>query len=312
MSELGELKRVEPRRIWKDEARDFTPWLRDHVEGLAKAVGRDIDLIENEVPVGEFSADLVGQEAGTKKPVVIENQLGRTDHDHLGKLLTYASGMDAGTLIWVATEFRGEHRQTLEWLNRISQEGISFLGVELQVFEIGDSRPAPHFAVVVGPAPIKPPPPAVGKRQQAYHEFFSALLDTLKKRLPGVTNASRVGYENWFSLSAGRSGTNFSFVFGQGQHFRVELYIDTGDADRNRRYFDELHRNRLAIEQKVGQAVSWEPLESARACRVSVYWPELVGVMDGTEALDKVRQWAIETFAKFREAARPYLRELRD
>ena len=119
MPELGHLERVDPKKIWKEE-RDFTRWLRENIPLLSKTIGLDIDLVESEVSIGAFAADLVGQEPTTKKPVVIENQLSRTDHDHLGKLLTYASGIDAGTLIWLATDFRDEHRQTLEWLNNVS------------------------------------------------------------------------------------------------------------------------------------------------------------------------------------------------
>jgi len=299
MEQLGVLKRLDPRRVWKGEARDFTPWLRDNIALLSEAVGLDIDLAETEVRVGGFAADLVGQEQTTKKPVVIENQLSRTDHDHLGKLLTYASGIDAGTLIWIAAEFRDEHRQTFEWLNNISAEGIYFFGIVLELIQVDESLPAPNFNIVVSPPAVKPT--EVSPRRQAYHDFFSGLLEELKVRKPGFTNASRAGYESWLGLSAGRSGFGLSFAFTQGKRFRVELYIDTGDGEKNKRAFDALLDSRGEIEEALGTNLAWERLDAARASRVALYWPETVTVMDGQAKLTSLRDWAIEAAPRFKQ-----------
>jgi hypothetical protein len=302
MSELGRLKRIDPRKVWKDEAKDFTPWLRENIGLLSEAIGLDIDLVEREVGIGGFAADLVGQEPTTKKPVVIENQLSRTDHDHLGKLLTYASGTDAGTSIWIATDFRDEHKQTLEWLNNISAEGIYFFGIQLQLLQVDDSLPAPNFDMVVSPPAVKPQGIAqVTPRMRAYRDFFSGLLEELKARKPGLTNASKVGYANWLGISAGRSGFFFSISFAQARHFRVELYIDTGDREKNGRAFDALLENRAQIEEAIGKELAWERLETARASRVALYWPESATVMDGQDRLTALKDWAIETVARFKQ-----------
>ena len=311
MPQLGTLKRLDPRDAWADEARDFTPWLRKNIDLLAQTVGLDIELVEREVSIGVFTADLVGEESTTKKPVVIENQLSRTDHDHLGKLLTYASGIDAGTLIWIATQFRDEHRQTLEWLNDVSREGIYFFGIEIELIQIDDSSPAANFNIVVGPPPIKPPPPGeLTPRRQAYHEFFVNLLEKLKTSKPGLTQASKVGYDSWFAFSAGRSGFGFSLTFSQGQRFRVELYIDVGDREKNKQAFDSLLKSRSEIEQALGASVAWERLETARASRVAVYWPDKVTVMDAEAKLDTLKDWAIETVAKFKQVLGPRIVQL--
>jgi hypothetical protein len=276
---------------------------------LSAAVGLDIDLVESEVQIGGFAADLVGQELTTKKPVVIENQLNRTDHDHLGKLLTYASGIDAGTLIWIATEFRDEHRQTLEWLNNVSVEGTYFFGVEVELIQVDDSLPAPDFDIVVRPA-VKPSPVPVTPRRQAYHDFFASLLDQLKAKKPGLTNASKVGYDSWFNISAGRSGFTFSFAFTQDRRFRVDLNIDSEDAEKNKRAFDALLENRTGIERALGSELSWERLDTAKVSRVRLCWPETVTVMDGRDTLSAVKDWAIETVAKFKQVLGPYIRSL--
>jgi len=307
MPELGHLERVDPKKIWKEE-RDFTRWLRENIPLLSKTIGLDIDLVESEVSIGAFAADLVGQEPTTKKPVVIENQLSRTDHDHLGKLLTYASGIDAGTLIWLATDFRDEHRQTLEWLNNVSAEGIYFFGIQLEVIRVDESLPAPNFNIVVGPPAVKPPVLGqVTPRGQRYHDFFAGLLEQLKAARPDITNASKVRYDSWFAFSAGRSGFAFSFAFTQDKRFRVELYIDTGEGERNKRAFDTLAGSRGEIEKALGCAVTWDRLDAAQASRVAVYWPETVTIMSGEDRLAALRDWAIDTMIRFKQVLGPYV-----
>jgi hypothetical protein len=311
MPELGRLERVDPRTVWKEEARDFTPWLRENISLLSKTIGLDIDLVETEVRIGGFAADLVGEEPTTKKPVVIENQLSRTDHDHLGKLLTYASGIDAGTLVWVATDFRDEHKQTLEWLNNVSVEGIYFFGIQLEVIRVDESLPAPNFNIVVGPPAVKPPVLGqVTPRRQRYHDFFAGLLEQLKAAKPDITNASKVGYESWFAFSAGRSGFAFSFSFTQNKRFRLELYIDTGDGDKNKRAFDALFENRSEIQERLEPEVAWERLDTAQASRVAVYWPETVTIMSGEDRLASLRGWAVDTMIRFKQVLGPYITRL--
>lgn len=151
MKTLGQLQWMEPREIWSHEAHDFTPWLRENIAMLSEAVGLELDVVETESPVGDFSVDLYAKELGTNAWVVIENQLGSTDHGHLGQLLAYATGKEAGVVIWIATQFRDEHRQALTWLNEITGEDISFFGIEIELRRIDDSPPAPNFKLVVQP-----------------------------------------------------------------------------------------------------------------------------------------------------------------
>ena len=148
--QLGHLKRLEPKAVWTSEPKDFTPWLADRIDLLSQALGIEIELIGKEVAVGDFSVDLYGKDIGTENGVVIENQLAPTDHTHMGQLLTYGAGLDAKVIIWISPSFRDEHRQAIEWLN-LHTEGLSFFGVELELLQIDDSLPAPHFKVVVQP-----------------------------------------------------------------------------------------------------------------------------------------------------------------
>ena len=148
VEELSKLVKVNPREIWANEASNFTPWLRENIESLAEAVGIEIQDVESEVSVGEFSVDLVGEEPGQSRPVIIENQLERTNHTHLGQLLTYAAGKDGGVIIWVSPEIRPEHKKALEWLNDATRGNLDFFGVELEVLQIqGSNLKAPNFKV---------------------------------------------------------------------------------------------------------------------------------------------------------------------
>ena len=216
--QLGKLVRLNPREVWANEAADFTPWLRDNIDYLAEAVGISIQLVESEVAVGDFSVDLVGEEPGESRPVIIENQLERTNHTHLGQLLTYAAGKDGGVIIWVSPEIRPEHRNALEWLNEATRGNLDFFGVELEVLQIqGSEMKAPNFKVVVTPKgePAKPignppqPPGAPNELQVRYQAHFQTVLDRIKEHQLGVTARKSTGFKSWMSFSSGRAGSGF-------------------------------------------------------------------------------------------------------
>lgn len=151
---LAKLERVSLREIWGDEAKNFTPWLATD-EGLGllgDVIGMDLELIEMEVGVGPYYADILARAAGNDThKVVIENQLGKTDHDHLGKIITYAAGLGARTLVWVSDRFCDEHREALDFLNENTGEALEFYGLEIRALRIGNSLPAPQFSVIASP-----------------------------------------------------------------------------------------------------------------------------------------------------------------
>lgn len=153
MKPLGKLERIDPRKVWTTEAQDFTPWLaqEENLSLLGEAIGIELEHEATEKSVGPFRADILCKDTVTGNWVLIENQLGRTDHDHLGKLLTYASGLNAVTIVWLAQPFTDEHRATLDWLNEITDDSFNFFGLEIEVWRIGDSAPAPKFNIVCKP-----------------------------------------------------------------------------------------------------------------------------------------------------------------
>ena len=148
MHEFDRFRRVELRDIWPHEARDFTPWLAENLVFLAEALDMDLELEAIEKRVGDFRADIVCLNRTDNSRVIIENQLEKSNHQHLGKVLTYAAGLDAATIIWIAEEIRPEHRDVLNWLNRNTPAALQFFGVEIEVIQIGDSPYAPKFTVV--------------------------------------------------------------------------------------------------------------------------------------------------------------------
>ncbi len=150
---LDKLKKVDLRDVWPHEALDFTKWLSEepNLAMLSAAVGIELELIETESSVGSFNVDIYAQEAGTGRKVIIENQLEDTNHDHLGKVITYAAGKGAEVVVWVVARARDEHRQAIEWLNQHTDSDFGFFLVEIELWSIGDSLPAPRFSVVEQP-----------------------------------------------------------------------------------------------------------------------------------------------------------------
>lgn len=306
VEKLGRLHRVDDlKSVWTHEAKDFTPWLQSNIDVLSEALGLDIQLIEREVPVGSLFVDLLGEEAGSGRPVVIENQLDTSDHSHLGQLLTYTAGKNGGVIIWVAKKIKPEHCQALEWLNDATQANTYFYGVEIQLVKIGDSDMAPYFNVVVSPKSVPPEnggtviPSEKGRR---YHEFFSDLLQRIKANPLKVTQRLKVGDSSWLSTPSGRGGFRFGLAFYQGQKFGIDLYIDHGLKEANKQAFDVLVQSQEQIEEELGVNLDWQRLNDKQACRICWHWDQSVTIMDSSDKLNQLKEWAVTNYFKFRQA----------
>ena len=307
--ELGTLTTRNPKEVWIDEARDFTPWLADHLTLLNEALGLQIELTEREKRVGDFSVDIFGREVNSGAEVVIENQLAQTDHSHLGQLLTYAAGLEAKIIIWISPRFRDEHSQAIGWLNRHTPPQISFFAVELELLQINDSPPAPHFKIVAEPSewqkevasqtPAKRTP-----RELALHAFCTDLLNRITSRSPDI-NVRSVSFSGYLGFSTGRAGFNVYAVIPKGNHLRVELYISTGDTATNREALAKLLQEKTKIESHVGEEVASEQM--AKDCRIYVRYSVPV---DPANAPDNALDWAAERVIKFREVFGPLVKAL--
>ena len=304
--ELGNLELVDPRLVWKNEAHDFTPWLLANADRLSAALGIDLELEAAEHPVGGFSLDLVGRDITNDAVLIVENQLAITDHSHLGQVLTYAAGTDASTIVWIATGFREEHRQALDWLNENTGEDTHFFGIELQVVKIGDSANAPLFNVVVQPndwqkqVRAATQPGATSAKGAAYMKFWRRFLDRVHVEHPDWTSGKAVGPQNWYDMKGPISGCRYSSSFAGQDRLRHELYIDTGDGEKNMQIFALLRDRMGQIEDEYGGALSWEELPDKRASRIADYL-DGCSVLDD-ERLDEYIEWFLDAGVRLRRA----------
>ena len=310
---LGRIEKADLREAWPHEAADFTPWLAHHVSELGAALGLELELESEEAPVGQFSLDLLARDTGTNRAVIIENQLEQTDHDHLGKLLTYAGGYGADVIVWIAKEFRDEHRQALDWLNQRTDEDTEFFGVVVEVWKIDGSRPAPHFNIVAAPnewrreAVRSVRDAKASDKNLRYRAFFQELMDALRER--GFTNARKAQLQSWYSFSAGHSQrVQYGANFAQGKRAKIEVYIDNTDREWNKTLFDQLLERKESIESDLSESLEWKRLDDRRASRIAVVRPGSID--DDPETLKEIEDWMIDKLLDFKRVFGPRLDEL--
>ncbi len=313
MVEVPGLEDVPLRDVWAHEARDFTPWLAANPQHLAEALHMDLELEGVEVPVGPFWADVVLRDPNTAARVIVENFLEATDHDHLGKLITYAAGLDAAYAVLVAKTLRPEHRSALVWLNSISRKGSGFFGIEVHAVRIGSSQAAVKFDVVVEPdnwlQTVRAGAAAGGTVSQVrYREWWGEFLEQFHKTHPRWSNARIPQGDNWINFPTGRSGIRYEVCFaGQSgttdSSLRTGLYMDDGAVA-----FPQLLAHRDKVESIFGRSLEWEELPDAKASRVALYLksadPEV------RENWPEYRDWAIQTVGRFREVFQTHVESL--
>lgn len=316
MTELSKIEKVDLRKIWPHEAQEFTPWLAENLNQLSEELGMDLELQAQEAPVGGYSLDILAHDLGRNRPVIIENQLEGTDHDHLGKLLTYASGYDANVIVWITRYFRDEHRQALDWLNQRTDENTEFFGVVVELWKIDDSRPAVKFNLVSTPNEwLKENTSAnsqrragTSERTERYRTFFQGLIDTLRET-HNFTRARKGQPQSWYYFSAGYGQrVQYGANFAGGGRARVEVYIDNTDMDWNKRLFDNLSNQMTAIELELGGQLDWERLDNRRACRIAAV--RAGSIDDDQDTLEQIQDWMVDRLLKFKEVFGPRLNEL--
>jgi len=303
VTNFGELKVLNPRVAWPNEARDFTPWLASHITSLGDVLDMQLELTATETRVGDFSLDILAKDLNSDRQVIIENQFGSTNHDHLGKLLTYAAGLDATAVVWLAEEIREEHREALEWLNRRTDADTHFFAVVVEVIQIDDSRPAFRFKPVVFPnewqrAVRDSAERESSPRAESYRRFFQALIDELreKHRFTGA----RIGQaQNWYSFVSGVSGFWYNTNFAWNGRVRAELYIDLKNPEKNKATFDALLAQKDEIEREFGEPLEWERQDDKPASRVAIYRDGSID--DSEQRLDEIRTWRVAHLLKLKQ-----------
>ena len=314
---LAKIERVDLREAWPNEARDFTPWLAENIAELGEALGMDLEFQETEAAVGGYSLDVLATDLNQNRPVIIENQLEPTNHDHLGKLLTYAAGYDANVVVWLSREFRDEHRQALDWLNQRTGEDTQFFGVVVELLRIGNSPYAPNFNLVAMPngwrkeavARLTTKTPfATSQRAEKYRDFFQVLMDTLRNE-HRFTNAKKGQPQSYYNFSVGYGWrVTYAVRFTGSGTVTVEVYIDSQSKDWNAWLFHTLHESKNEIESDLGESLEWDIVDNRKACRIAAISS---GSIDGDEtALTGVHDWMVQKLLKFRAVFGPRLAEL--
>ena len=310
---IAEIREHDLRSVWQNEERDFTRWLAENIDLLGSALGIEIEDAQAEETVGDFSSDIVAREMNTGETIVIENQYGKTDHDHLGKLLTYSSGKDAGFSMWLSEEFRPEHRSVLEWLNESGPRDVKFFAIKPRVVSIGDADDRGfEFEVIVEPNEWEREisDETLTELERTYREFFTELVEAYGERRPRWYQL-KPSTRAYLTFSAGISGVSFGWVFHQGPEFAVELYMSTPSKERNEAIFDALRERREEIESNLGVELVWEGLPEKQACRIK--WPrQIAGKVDELTVDERAEliEWGVETMDGFQEEFEPRISTL--
>ncbi|TIC84433.1 DUF4268 domain-containing protein [Nocardioides sp. GY 10127] len=259
---ISRLVPVSIKETWPTEPGGFTPWLLDHADLLSEALGIEVELTAKEHSVGPFSLDLIGQVAGSEDKVIVENQYGDTDHQHLGQVMTYAGGTDPKVVVWIAERFREQHRAALEWLNDITVPDVRFFGIAVSVvrMERGDDRlVAPRMELVVKPndwekiAKMEAASAAAGVTspssvQALYKRFWEQLEARLKAK---QWTSATAPAQNWWSMPAGTTSMSWGISYATFG-CRSELYFQHTDARVNSHRLSELERRQPALQEAFG------------------------------------------------------------
>jgi len=271
---LGKLEQVNLRDYWKHEALDFTNWLakEENLNLLSEEIGIDIVLKETEASVGKFNVDILAVEDGSDRLIVIENQLEQTDHDHLGKIITYASGFDAEVIIWIVKDVRDEHKQAIDWLNEHTSDKINFFAIKMELWKIDDSSPAPKFQIISSPnnwakalKSSTSKPARETKLSMLQLEFWSEFKKYLQDH--NSTLKTRKPYaQHWYDMSIGNSKAHLSLTIVSQKNFMTTgVYISD-----NKELYYKLEEKKAQIEQELNCKFDWMALEGKKASRITL------------------------------------------
>lgn len=308
---IGKIEKVPLRDVWKHEAKDFTTWLQNNIDVLNSVLDFQISNPEREQSTGNFSVDLVAEDENGN-PVIIENQLEKSNHDHLGKVITYLASIGAGKAIWIVSEPRQEHVKAISWLNEST--AAEFYLFKIEGIKIGDSLPAPLLTLIVGPSEEVREAGETKKEYAVRHhlrkQFWNHLLSYAKTKTKLHSNISP-GIYSWVGTGAGISGVGYNYVISK-HNGKSELYIDK-DKDsgkENKEIFDNLLFNKNKIEQEFGEELSWERLDNKRASRIAIHFEDI-----GYNDQDKwpiLSAQMVDSMIRLEKVLSPYLSKIKN
>ena len=302
---LEEIKDL--RTVWPHEALDFTPWLSqdDNIALLADAVGLDITVDETESSVGDFNVDIFASETGTDRKIIIENQLEDTNHDHLGKLITYASGKSADVIVWVVKHAREEHKAAIEWLNNHTDDKIGFFLCEIKLYRIGTSEPAIKFEVIEKPndwtKEVRKNESA-NETQQRRYDYWVTFQDYAFQNVKFAKEFKRrkPSTDHWMNYSIGSSECYISVSqIRNRDEINVALYIPD-----SKQLYRTLLEQKEDIERTAGISLSWYELPERKASKVII---ERAAEFENCNKWNEQFDWIIDIMLKMKKAFKKYL-----
>ena len=306
---LGKLQEVDIRKVWTHEQYDFSKWLsaEENIQELGNILNLSLTDVETEKFVGSYRCDILCRDEITGKVVLIENQLEQTNHDHLGKILTYASGLDASVVVWVVTSARDEHASAIEWLNKHTDDSISFFLIEIHAYKIGDSEPAPQFKIIEQPNDFIKTVMRVAQNKgmnesQRYRlEFWTQFNDILEQRGKPF-NKRKATTDHWYSIAVGSSECQISIDLVNKNHkIRVGLWI-SDNKDR----FDYMLQQKEEIESAIGFPLLWQRFDNKKSSLICTY----INGLDfkAQDNYPELMNEAIDIVVKMRDVLQYYIR----
>ena len=310
---LGRLSKVDLREYWKKEDTDFTPWLskEKNIELLSETIAIELEVQSQEENVGPFRADILCKDTSNDDFVLIENQLEKTDHTHLGQLLTYASGLDAVSVIWIAQKFTEEHRAALDWLNRITDDSFNFFGIEIELFKIGDSIPAPMFNLVSSPNDwAKSVKKSASSRNLTdtkllQQEFWAGLKDYLEENNSSI-RSHKPSPQHWTNISIGRSHFHLSATVNSREK-TISIWLNMQGLKAKENYdklYNQFYSESLSF---LGEDIVWDKMDGRK---MSAIIKTTHGDLMKRDNWITQFAWFMENLEKFIEFFKPKIKEL--
>ncbi len=305
---IGKLIEVDVRELWKHEQYDFSNWLAkpDNLEYLNDILGLTLTDVDREVYVGPYRCDLVAKDETSGITVIIENQLEATNHDHLGKIITYASGLDAKVVVWIVKEAKEEHRSAIEWLNNNTSSEINFFLIEIHAYKIGSSDPAPKFDVIEKPNDFikqkntKSDRGEISKNQSEILLFWEQFNQVVAARGKPF-NIRKATTDHWYDVAIGSSEAHISInLVNKDGKVVIDLYIQD-----NKELFDQLFLKKEEIEEKLGYPLLWDKLEGKKASRIKHDIPGLN--FDDHTNYNQLMNQIIDDAVKMRDVFKKYI-----
>lgn len=305
---LGVLKELDIRTVWKHEQYDFSAWLaeEDNIKLLSDTLHLSLTDIETEKFVGAYRCDIICKDELTGKNVLIENQLEPSNHDHLGKIITYASGLDASIVIWVVQNAREEHSSAIEWLNKHTTDDLSFFLIEIHAYQIGDSKPAPMFKIIEQPNDFAKQVKAIAHSSELSEasacrlEFWNMFNEVIDKQGTPF-NKHKASTDHWYNVAVGSSQCHISIDLVNKMHkIRVSLWIPD-----SKELFDKLSLNKDDIEKELGRQLTWDRLDDKKGSYAYTFIEGLD--FDKKSNYEHLMLQAIEIVVAFRKAFKPFI-----